>query len=307
MQRLTDFLQTLEANGEDPRLPVCARGMDEDEILLRRELDFHEQKLDEAVCVLAAEIMPEHVEDVFLLIGGDAKAISKSGAALRLAQVASARLDQSPELQAQFGARLAALERCRTEMKDEFDELREAKARTSVKEDFDMIVRFQEAQGGRLPSLQSHAFEKKSEEEKQAAGVLRRMRQARHADVTERRRQKRRVVQRQLTQEEVIMFEEQFGASIWRNDGAPTDYYIPADEIVDIPADRNVEEAARCKSSRRPSRRPLVCEPIHCHQCGKGFRSHKGLLQHFKTDHLLCPEQLKDTFSYDRLEEERRK
>ena len=26
MQRLTDFLQTLEANGEDPRLPVCARG-----------------------------------------------------------------------------------------------------------------------------------------------------------------------------------------------------------------------------------------------------------------------------------------
>ena len=49
MQRLTVFLKALEANGEDPRLPVCAKGMDEDERLLRRELDVHKQKLDEAV------------------------------------------------------------------------------------------------------------------------------------------------------------------------------------------------------------------------------------------------------------------
>ena len=54
MQRLIDFLQALEANGEDPRLPVRARGIDENEKLLRRELDVHKQKLDEAVCVLAA-------------------------------------------------------------------------------------------------------------------------------------------------------------------------------------------------------------------------------------------------------------
>ena len=155
--------------------------------------------------MLAAEIMPEHVKDVFLLIGGDAKASSQSEAALRLAQLASALLNQSPELQAQFGERLAALERCRTHMQDGFDELREANARASIKEQFDMLVRFQEAQGGRLPSMQKPAFEKNSEGEKQAARVLRRMRQARHADVTEVSRSKRRVVQRQLTQEEVIM------------------------------------------------------------------------------------------------------
>ena len=196
---------------------------------MRRELDVHKQKLDEAVCVLAAEIMPEHVKDVFLLIGRDAKASSQSEAALRLAQLASACLDQSPELQAQFGARLAALERCRTHMKAEFDELREVHARTSVKTQYDMLVRFQEAQGGRLPSLQPHASEKKSEEEKQVAKVLRRMRLARHADITELRRRKSRVVQRQLTQEEVIMFEEQFGASIWRDDG---DLRAPCDSDV---------------------------------------------------------------------------
>ena len=101
------------------------KSMDENEKLLRRKLDVHKQKLDEAVCVLAAEIMPEHVEDVFLLIGGDAKASSQSEAALRLAQLASALLDQSPELKAHFGARLAALERYRTHMQHQFDELRE--------------------------------------------------------------------------------------------------------------------------------------------------------------------------------------
>ena len=101
MQRLRVFLQALEANGEDPRLPVMAKGRNEDEKLLRRELDVHKQKLDEAVCVLAAEIMPEHVKDVFLLIGGDAKASSQSEAALRLAQLASALLNQSPELHKQ--------------------------------------------------------------------------------------------------------------------------------------------------------------------------------------------------------------
>ena len=115
-------MQALEANGEDPRLPLLARNMDKDERLLRRELDVHKQKLDEAVCVLAAEIMPEHVEDVCSLIRGDAKASSQSEAAVRLAQVVSARLEQSPELQAQFGERLAALQRCKTHMQNELDQ-----------------------------------------------------------------------------------------------------------------------------------------------------------------------------------------
>ena len=114
-------------------------------------------------------------------------------------------------------------------MKDESDELREAHARTSVKEQFNAIVGFQVGSGNRLPSLQTHSSEKKSEEEKQMAKVLRRMRLARHADITELRRRKSRVVQRQLTQEEVIMFEEQFGASIWRDDG---DLRAPCDSDV---------------------------------------------------------------------------
>ena len=311
MQRLTAFLQSLQANGEEPRMPASARAMGEGETQLRRELDLHKQNLDGALCVLAALIMPKQEEYVFSLIGSDTKGTKKSEsvqkvaeAAVRLSQSASACLEESPELQTQFGARLTALERCRTHMNDQFEEIREAHACSSVKDQINLIVRFQEAQGGRLPSLQSHSFEKKSEEEKQVARVLRRLRQARYADVTELRRRKRRVVQRRLTQEEVIMIEEQFGAQIWRDACAPTDYYIPADDNVDTP-DGSAEFGT---AAVRPSRRiPKACDPIQCLQCGTGCSSHSRLTCHFKQKHLRCVEEIKESFSHERVEEERRK
>ena len=240
MQRLTNFLLSLQANGEAPRMPLNARGMDGEETQLRRQLDVHMQRLDEALCVLAALIMPEQEEYVFSLISSDTKVNKKSEFVRKLAEAAvcfsqSARafLEHSPDKQTQFGARLTALDCCKTNMQDVFDEIREAKARSSVKDQLDLMVRFQQSHGGRLPFVKSHAFEKKSGEEKQAAGILRRLRQARIANVTELRRRRCRLVQRQLMQDEVIMFEEQFGAEIWCDLCVPTAYSIPAVDIHD--------------------------------------------------------------------------
>ena len=126
------------------------------------------------------------------------------------------------------------------------------------------------------------------------AKVLKRMRLARHADITELRRGKSRVVQRQLTQEEIIMFEEQFGASIWRDDGAPTDYYIPADKIDHKPPD-----GPDCRI-------PKACLPLHCTACREEFATHNRMLLHYKAEHIQIPDMFKEGLSLERVDEERR-
>ena len=101
-------------------------------------------------------------------------------------------------------------------------------------------------------------------------------------------------MQRQLTQEEIIMFEEQFGASIWRDDGAPTDYYIPAAKI-----DHKPPERIACRI-------PKVCLPIHCTACREEFASYNRMLLHYKAEHIKIPEVFKEGLSLERVDEERR-